>query len=79
MKWPQVLPSRIMAPVVSVLSTSLVAVPAFMRVEPVTASGPTRTVMQRSQVSRMRGGGSDMETRMVLAPRAWARPRAART
>ena len=31
-----------MAPVVRVLSTSLVAVPAFIRVEPVTTSGPVR-------------------------------------
>ena len=34
------LAERIIAPVVIVLSTSFVAVPAFMRVEPVTASGP---------------------------------------
>ena len=31
----------IIAPVLMVLRTSLVAVPAFMRVEPVTTSGPT--------------------------------------
>ena len=37
---PYVLPRRIIAPVVIMLSTSLVAVPAFMRVEPVTTSGP---------------------------------------
>ena len=35
---PNVLPSRIIAPVVIMLSTSFVAVPAFMRVEPVTTS-----------------------------------------
>ena len=46
MRLPYVLPIRIMAPVVSVLSTSLVAVPALSRVEPVTTSGPTGTVMQ---------------------------------
>ena len=50
------LASRIIAPVVRVLSTSLVAVPAFMRVEPVTTSGPTSTVMHTSQVSRSRRG-----------------------
>ncbi len=40
-----------MAPVVRMFSTSLVAVPALSRVDPVTTSGPTGTVMQSSQVS----------------------------
>ena len=37
-----------MAPVLSMLSTILVAVPAFMRVEPLRTSGPTIGVMLRS-------------------------------
>ena len=40
---PYVFPRRIMAPVLSILSTIFVAVPAFMRVEPLTTSGPTTT------------------------------------
>ena len=68
-----------MAPVVSVLSTSLVAVPAFIRVEPVTTSGPTGTVMQTSQVSRSSRGGSEQETSPVRAPSVCARASAART
>ncbi len=37
-----------MAPVVMVLRTSFVAVPAFIRVEPVMTSGPTRGAMTTS-------------------------------
>jgi hypothetical protein len=48
MRCPYVLPSRTIAPVVSELSTSFVAVPAFSRVEPVTTSGPTTGTMARS-------------------------------
>jgi hypothetical protein len=40
-----------MAPVVSMLSTSLVAVPAFSRVEPLMTSGPTTGVIIRSAAS----------------------------
>ncbi len=52
-----------MAPVVRVLSTSLVAVPAFIRVEPVTTSGPTATTMHDvagvpQQLGRL-GAGDD--------------------
>ena len=68
-----------MAPVVSRLSTSLVAVPALRRVEPVTTSGPTGTVMQTSQVSRISCGGSVQLRKTVRAPRVCARPSAART
>ena len=38
---PKVLPMRTIAPVVNMFSTSLVAVPAFSRVEPLKISGPT--------------------------------------
>ena len=37
-----------MAPVLIILSTSLVAVPAFRRVEPLSTSGPTTGVIARS-------------------------------
>ena len=42
MRLPYTLPSRIMAPVDSMLRIIFCAVPAFMRVEPVMTSGPTR-------------------------------------
>ena len=48
MRFPNVLPLRTMAPVVSMFRTSLVAVPALSRVEPLSTSGPTATVMARS-------------------------------
>ena len=64
---------------VRVLSTSLVAVPAFIRVEPVTTSGPTSTRMVASQVSRSSLGGSEQVTIAVRAPRVCARESAART
>jgi hypothetical protein len=76
---PYVFPSRIMAPVVSVFNTSFVAVPAFIRVDPVTISGPTRTVMQMSQLSRSSRGGSEHDRNTVRAPSTWARARAAPT
>ena len=68
-----------MAPVVMVLSTSLVAVPAFMRVEPVTTSGPTSTTMHTSTLSRMPRGGSEQVKNPVRAPSSRACSRAART
>ena len=70
---------RIIAPVEMVLSTSFVAVPAFIRVEPVSASGPTLGRMTTSQVSASCLGGSEQETSTVFAPIVWARDRAART
>ncbi len=39
--------------------------PAFILVEPVTTSGPTRMVMQRSQVSLSSAGGSLQDRKMV--------------
>jgi hypothetical protein len=41
-KLPTTLPRRIIEIVVSMFSTSLVAVPALSRVDPVIASGPVR-------------------------------------
>ena len=44
-RFPYVLPSRIIVIVESMLRTSFCAVPAFSRVEPVSSSGPTTTSM----------------------------------
>src|SRR3989442_11786923 len=68
-----------MAPVEMVLSTSLVAVPAFIRVEPVSASGPTLGRTRTSHVSTRTGGGSEHDRNPVLAPVVCARDSAART
>ncbi len=76
---PYTLPSRIMAPVVMALRTSLVAVPAFMRVDPVTASGPTLGRITTSQASASWRGGSVQDSKPVVAPSDLARPSAART
>ena len=54
---PKVLPSRTIAPVLSMFSTSLVAVPAFSRVEPLRTSGPTTGVMARSTRAMMSASG----------------------
>ncbi len=42
------MPSRTIAPVLRMFSTSFVAVPAFSRVEPLSTSGPTTGTMARS-------------------------------
>src|SRR5262249_6405846 len=82
MRLPYTLPSRAMLAVVSVFRTSLVAVPAFSRVDPVRTSGPgageimTSTALRprRGDASRAldaRGDGSRLElhvTSTVLAP-----------
>ena len=66
-------PVLIMTPVESMLSTSLVAVPAFMRVEPVRISGPVAGVMAMS-AAWARGELGMQESPIVSAPRdrAWA-------
>ena len=76
---PYARPCRIIAAVEMVLSTSLVAVPAFMRVDPVSASGPTLGRINTSQVSARICGGSEHESRPVTAASVCARPSAART
>src|SRR5204863_6183296 len=68
-----------MAPVLSELSTSLVAVPALRRVDPVITSGPVTGLMMTSHVSARTLGGAEHVTRTVLAPMVCARPNAART
>src|SRR5206468_12325176 len=72
-------PSRIIAPVVSVLRTSLVAVPALRRVDPVSTSGPVIGLMMTSQVSARTCGGFEQVTSTVLAPSVCARDKAIRT
>src|SRR4029077_20571538 len=61
------------------LRTSLVAVPALRRVEPVSTSGPTMGLTITSHVSAKTFGGVEQVTRIVLAPSVWARASALRT
>ena len=68
MRLPNVLPSRIIAPVVIMLSTSFVAVPAFMRVDPVTTSGPVIGDDEMSATSSASCGGGEQATSAVRAP-----------
>ena len=79
MRLPYARPNRIIAPVESVLRTSFVAVPAFMRGDPVRASGPTFGRMRTSHVSTRTRGGSEHDTSPVVAPMVCARDSAART
>jgi hypothetical protein len=64
--------------VVSMLSTSLVAVPAFSRVEPAMISGPTAGAMIRSTKFCSSEPGQQV-TKMILAPAFRARVRPPRT
>ncbi len=75
---PYALPQRIIAVVVSVLRTSLVAVPAFMRVEPARTSGPGTGLMTTSARSNFRASGAQV-TKIVAAPTCLARSIAPRT
>ena len=76
---PYAFPLRIMAPVVIVLSASLVAVPALSRVEPVTTSGPTGIASITSTVAAISAGGVLQVRNAVRAPSSRERARAART
>ena len=76
MRLPSTLPKRTMAEVVIAFSTILVAVPAFMRVEPVTTSGPVSGAITTSWVSASSGGGCVQRRNPVRAPRSRARSRA---
>ena len=78
-KFPKVLPSRIIVPVEMVLRTNFVAVPAFNRVEPVRASGPACTAITKSHRSARSSGGWAQVSSPVAAPTSWARLRAAHT
>ena len=67
MRLPKHLPRRTMAPVVSVFKTSLVAVPALRRVEPLNTSGPTTGRIIRSTCES--SSDSVLHTRpIVVAP-----------
>src|SRR5215471_10499889 len=92
MRLPYTLPSRAMLAVVSVLRTSLVAVPAFSRVDPARTSGPgageiTTSALRprrgdRSRALDARGDDARRElhvTSTVLAPTPGAAASAART
>ena len=57
---PYVLPARTIAAVVSMLSTILVAVPAFSRVDPAITSGPTVSTMATSARSFSSDRGSQV-------------------
>src|SRR5712691_5514897 len=74
-RFPYVLPRRIIATVESVLSTSFCAVPAFRRVEPASSSGPTTIVIARSQSAASSESGA--ETTQAVNARAAAAARAA--
>ena len=69
---------RTIAPVVSMLSTSLVAVPAFRRVEPAMTSAPTPGAIVRSTNVCSSVPGSQV-TKMMRAPALRARVSAPRT
>src|SRR3954463_12967195 len=57
MRLPYVLPTRIIAPVVIMLSTIFVAVPAFIRVDPVMTSGPVIGTLATWTRRNTSGGG----------------------
>ena len=64
---PYTLPMRIIAPVESMLSTIFCAVPLFMRVEPVTTSGPGSGAMPMS-AARSISEPLQQVTAITLAP-----------
>ena len=68
---PKVAPVRTITPVESMLSTSLVAVPAFIRVEPVRTSGPVAGVMASSAACDSAEPGTQLSP-TVSAPRSRA-------
>jgi len=68
MRLPKVAPLRTMMPVDSMLRTSLVAVPAFMRVLPVRTSAPVAGVMAMSAARARAQWGTQLRP-MVRAPR----------
>ena len=62
-----------MAAVLSMFNTSLVAVPAFMRVEPVMTSGPTSGAITTSLSRSSCADGGVQSMKPVRAPRSRAR------
>src|SRR5205807_842289 len=77
-RFPYTLPSRTIARVLSMLSTSFCAVPALRRVLPAMTSGPTTGAISRSH-SEASGESATHVTAMVVAPRPRARRAAAST
>src|SRR5215468_6116791 len=77
-RFPYVLPTRIMALVVSRLSAILVAVPAFSRVDPAMTSGPTFNSTSTSTSSRMSEPGLQVIP-ITCVPARLARARRAGT
>src|SRR5690606_23229407 len=73
---PYTLPSFTIAAVLMVLSTIFVAVPAFMRVEPVITSGPTSGAITTSCVFSSSSLGYVHSRKPVRAPRSRARRKA---
>ena len=69
MRLPWILPRRAMQRVLMVLSTSLVAVPAFSRVLPASTSGPVITRMSTSHSAGTRSEGTQAK-KTVAAPAA---------
>ena len=75
---PQTCPRRIIAAVLSMLRTSLVAVPAFIRVEPAMTSGPVRGSMATWTACESSEPGVQLMP-MVSAPNSRARATAPST
>ncbi|CSC34212.1 Uncharacterised protein [Vibrio cholerae] len=72
---PNTLPLLIIAPVVSILSTSFCAVPAFMRDEPVTTSAPTTGVITISAYASIgQPGLHASDTTVAPTERAYSIP-----
>src|SRR5664280_345711 len=59
------LPIRIIVAVLSMLRTIFSAVPAFMRVDPMIASGPTRTAMEQSAIRSISESGVQVKAIVV--------------
>ena len=75
---PNTFPNRIIEAVVSIFSTNLVAVPAFIRVDPITTSGPTTGQMATSTSALISPRGLQV-TKIVLAESDFALAIAPRT
>lgn len=70
-RFPKVRPDRTITPVESIFSTSLVAVPAFMRVLPVSTSGPVAGVIAISAACARADPGTQLNP-TVSAPKLFA-------
>ena len=77
-KLPRTLPSATIAPVLMILSATLVAVPAFRRVDPVKISGPTARSIARSTTAFCSRAGLQL-SKIVFALNDFARASAPST